>query len=71
MRPGHIATLVTHDASNQAPYAHSALSKLLIGVLLTRCHPRATDRLELDGSTLRVYWAEEADFDDFGWEWEE
>mmetsp|Transcript_36299 Transcript_36299/g.76384 ORF Transcript_36299/g.76384 Transcript_36299/m.76384 type:complete len:92 (+) Transcript_36299:356-631(+) len=27
------------------------------------------DRLDVDGSTLRVFWAEEADFEDFGWEW--
>mmetsp|Transcript_40483 Transcript_40483/g.94515 ORF Transcript_40483/g.94515 Transcript_40483/m.94515 type:complete len:91 (+) Transcript_40483:737-1009(+) len=27
------------------------------------------DRLDLDGSTLRVHWAEPADFDAFGWEW--
>ncbi|KAL1495453.1 hypothetical protein AB1Y20_016821 [Prymnesium parvum] len=30
---------------------------------------RNLDRLELDGSTLRVHWAEKADFEDFGWEW--
>jgi len=27
------------------------------------------DRMDVDGSTLRVHWAEAGDFDAFGWEW--